>query len=106
MRAFKLLGRVRVSPIVIPLLFAAGCEQRSPEKLHTLIAKLHSSDSKERNSAALAIAAYGEEAKEAVPELIKLLNTDKSRGIRTSAAYALRSIGTKEAVSALDHYKE
>lgn len=83
-----------------------ACSRKSPEKLRALINDLSSSDSGVRNQAALSIASYGEEGKDAVPALIKLLRTDKSRGIRTSAAFALRSIGTKEAITALDEYEE
>jgi len=83
-----------------------ACERKSPERLQGLIQQLSSADGKERNTAALTIGSYGEAGKAAVPALIKLLQTDKSRGIRTSAAFALRSIGTKDAIAALDAYKE
>ena len=83
-----------------------ACRPQSPERLKELIHELESSDGKVRNAAALEIANYGESGKPAVPPLIHVLQHDQSRGIRTSAALALRKIGTKEAINALDNYKK
>jgi len=95
---------LRILLLTLILLFA--CKARSNEELGVLIKNLSSPDGKVRNSAALEIASYGKDGAPAVPALIKLLTSDKSRGIRTSAAYALRSIGTEDAVKALDSYSE
>lgn len=83
-----------------------SCTSPDPRKLDEEIKRLRSTDSKVRNQAALAIAGYGENGAKAVPALIQVLRNDPSRGIRTSAAFALRKIGTKEAVAALDGYSE
>lgn len=90
--------------ILAPLLFA--CTKKSPEELRLSIRELSSSDPKVRNRAALKIAAYGHSGVEAIPSLIRVLKTDPSKGIRSSAAYALRSIGSKEALEALDGYEK
>ena len=87
-------------------LLLLGCESRSPEKLRILVAELRSSDPEERNAAALSIGRYGPDGKAAVPELVRVLTSDKSRGIRTSAAYALRQINTPEAIRAIEEYRE
>jgi HEAT repeat protein len=92
--------------LALTLICAASCKNRSNDNLNELIKELSSSDKSVRNSAALEIAGYGKSGSPAVPALVKLLNTDSSRGIRTSAAYALRSIGTADAIKALDNYKE
>lgn len=89
------------------LIFAAsGCRSHSPEELKRLVGELKSRDGSVRNQAALALGEFGEDGREAVPDLIRVLQRDPSRGIRTSAAFALRKIGTKEAVDALDNYRE
>lgn len=100
------MNRLLHLSLILAVAVFLGCKSRSPEQLRRLVSDLHSSDGAIRNQAALAIGEFGEDAKSAVPDLIRLLNTDKSRGIRTSAAFALRQIGTKEAISALDSYKE
>lgn len=83
-----------------------ACKQKSPQQLDKLITELQSPDPKKRNAAALEISGYGEDGKQAVGPLIRLLNTDPNRGIKTSAAYALRSINTKEAKAALDSFEK
>lgn len=83
-----------------------ACLDRSESHLNHLVAQLDSPDASIRNSAILDIGRFGPSAKSAVPKLIIMLNSEASRGIRTSAAYALRSIGTKEAIQALDSYKK
>ena len=88
------------------MLCAVACKSKNPEQLEKLILKLESPDPKQRNAAALEIASYAYEGKKAVPSLIRLLNTEPNRGIKTSAAYALRSIGTKEATAALDSFEK
>jgi HEAT repeat protein len=92
---------------VLAFVFAFGaCRSKSPQRLQQLIVDLSAADPGTRNQAALEISRYGAEGKAAVPALVRLLNTDRNRGIRTSAAVALRAIGTKEAIAALDKYKE
>ena len=88
------------------LIFISSCRHNSEEKLESLVKALSSPDKGIRNSSALDIARFGKDGHKAVPGLIKLLNSDPSRGIRTSAAFALRSIDTPEAIKALDSYSE
>ena len=83
-----------------------GCFDKSESHLNELIIQLDSSDGSVKNAAILDIARFGPSAKSAAPKLVLILNNEKSRGIRTSAAYALRSIGTKEATQALESYKK
>ena len=80
-----------------------SCHTSAEKNLPPLIKKLQSADVETRNQAALALAPYGERAKPAVPGLIRLLG-DPNTGVRSSAAYALREIGTPEANTALDNY--
>lgn len=100
------LDYIWLSIFLLLTLSIAACKQRSPEQLDKLITELQSSDPKKRNAAALEISSYGEDGQRAVGPLIRLLNTDPNRGIKTSAAYALRSIGTKEAKGALDSFEK
>ena len=63
---------------------------------------LYSSSAKDRNEAALTLASCGSpKADRAVSRLIQLLN-DENVGVQSSAAYALRRIGTKQASEALE----
>ena len=89
---------------LIPLL--AACQRKDSGELKQLIRDLSATDPKLRNKAALRLAAFGKEAEVAVPALIRILRTDPSKGIRSSAAYALRSIGTPEALAALESYEK
>jgi HEAT repeat protein len=86
-------------------LFVA-CKNRSPEQLNRLIQELSSPDGKMRNAATFEIAGYRRDGEKAVGPLVRLLNTDPNRGIKTSAAYALRRIDTKEAKAALDSFEK
>lgn len=86
------------------LLTSVACGP-SKEELPQLIKDLRSSESATRNKAALALAEFGTDGEKAVPSLIQLLN-DKSGGVRSSAAYALRKIDTPEARRALDTYQK
>ena len=88
------------------LLLLTSCFDKSESHLDELIIQLDSPGASARNSAILDIGRFGPYAQKAVPKLVLMLNSEKSRGIRTSAAYALRSIGTKEAIQALDSYKK
>ena len=90
-----------ISLLLFLLLAACG---PSKEELPGLIKELSHKDGRVRNQAALRIARMGSDGKPAVKPLIRLLKDD-SAGIRTSAAYALRNIGTKEAIKALDNYE-
>lgn len=83
--------------MLVCLLLNACCDSSAiPE--HTR--NLYSSDAKERNLAALALARCGENAKGAVPRLTAMLY-DSNVGVQSSAAYALRQIDTQEARDAL-----
>ena len=66
---------------------------------------LSSKDSRERNQAAQTLASYGAEAAPATAALILLLK-DSNMGVRSSAAYALRGIGSETAKRALDRYQK
>ncbi|MCB0322357.1 MAG: HEAT repeat domain-containing protein [Bdellovibrionales bacterium] len=70
-----------------------------------LIKQLSAKDSSTRNKAAYALAGYGADAKPATRALIARLK-DPNMGVRSTAAYALRSIGTPEATKALDAYEK
>ncbi len=77
-----------------------GCS--NPEKeVPKLVKELSHRESHVRNKSALRLAGFGPEAKKAVPALIRLLR-DKNRGVQSSAAYALRAIGTKKALKAIE----
>ena len=78
------------------------CSCTDPKKVPLLTRQLTSSDSSQRNQAALELGYIGSpHANVAVPSLIKLLS-DPNPGVQSSAAYALRKIGTPEAKRALD----
>ncbi|MBP9837154.1 MAG: HEAT repeat domain-containing protein [Proteobacteria bacterium] len=71
-----------------------------------LVKQLKSSDSHERSRAAQKLAAYKKDAADAVPALVKCLNTDDNDGVKSMVAYALRLIDTPEGNKALDNYKK
>jgi HEAT repeat protein len=82
------------------LLTLPGCTD--PKKVPIYIQQLRSSNSSERNKAALELGYIGSpKANSAVPYLIQLLEDDNP-GVQSSAAFALRKIGTPEANAALD----
>ncbi|HMO16655.1 MAG TPA: HEAT repeat domain-containing protein [Oligoflexia bacterium] len=85
--------------------FQSSCSEDSSVTVTRLNKDLSSRESKIKNKAALKLASYGLKAEPAVPSLIKLLS-DENGGVRTSAAYALRSIGTKKAITALEKYEK
>lgn len=73
-----------------------------PKEVPVLIKKLHSSDPKVRNDAALRLGYMGSPmANKATSDLIPLL-TDENVGVQSAAAYALRRIDTTQARAALD----
>jgi HEAT repeat protein len=83
---------------VFALALMGCCDKASvPEHLQ----KLYSSQAKERNVSALALAKCGKLAEPGVPRLISLMY-DSNVGVQSSAAYALREIGTPEALKALE----
>ena len=88
--------------IVISLL-VAGCGGSDPKAIKGLISELQAKETSKRNQAALKLASYGEVAAPAVPALTQRLK-DPNGGVRSSAAYALRAIGNKEAEEALESY--
>ncbi|MCB0343870.1 MAG: HEAT repeat domain-containing protein [Bdellovibrionales bacterium] len=86
------------------LFLASACSDPEIE-IPKLIKQLKSSDSSARNNAAMKLGSYGGDAQSAVRPLASLLN-DENGGVRSSAAFALRKIGTPEAKRALDNYKK
>ena len=86
-------------------LLLAGCRESAQTAVPKLIAQLKSKDAHQRNLAALDLANYGPQAKDAVRPLIDTL-WDKNMGVRTSAAVALTAIDTPEAKKAIAHYKK
>ncbi len=82
----------------------AGCGKADPQEIERLSKNLSAKTASDRNQAALALAGYGTGARAAVPNLVRCLK-DENAGVRSSAAYALRSIGTPEAIKALDAYQ-
>ena len=87
------------------LVFLLSCKESPSTALPKLKSQLLSSDSRERNKAALQLGAYGQDAEPLVPSLIKLLQ-DENSGVRTSAAFSLRKIDTPQARNALDNYQK
>lgn len=81
-----------------------ACGKPSPEKIEQLTKELSAKASGDRNRAALELAGYGGTARAAVPGLARCLR-DENSGVRSSAAYALREIGTPDAIKALDSYQ-
>lgn len=82
-----------------------ACSGDPAKEVSLLIKDLSSKESGVRNRACLKIGSYGSNAEKAVPHLVKLLY-DPNNGVRTSAAFALRSIGGEKAQIALDDYKK
>lgn len=91
--------------LFIFLLFLFSACTSAEEEVPRLVQELSHSEAKVRSRAAQRLAGYGEDAKPAVDSLIRLLK-DKNGGVRSSAAFALRKIGTKKAIRALDHYSK
>lgn len=87
------------------LVLLPGCKEAADTAVPKLEKELLSKESSKRNQAALALAAYGPDAKKAIPALTRRLQ-DENSGVRTSAAFALRSIGTAEAERALESYQK
>ena len=94
----KILSLLAFVAVVILLTSCAGL---SREEVDKKIKDLKSQDTATRSQAALALADGGDEAKRAVPVLAAMLR-DPNAGVRTSAAFALRKIGTAEAARALE----
>ena len=95
----------KITILFLLFMSVSGCRESASTAVPRLIQMFSSTDTHERNSAAHEIGSYGKEAEEAVLPLIKLLH-DPNNGVRSSAAYSLRRIGTKEASEALDSYKK
>lgn len=89
---------------VASLILATSCKEDLSTALPRLTKELDAKESSVRNRAALDLAGYGPDGKAAVPALVRLLR-DPNSGVRSSAAFALRSIGTPEAEKALDAYQ-
>jgi HEAT repeat protein len=98
----------RLHLFVFVVLFSVmleSCREPAATAVPALVKELRSSESGDRNRAALRLASYGREASPAVHSLVVLLG-DENSGVRSSAAYALRQINTPEAQRALDAYQK
>ena len=95
----------RAAAIVLLLLFFSGCKESAETAVPKAVEQLQSKDAHQRNAAAQRLSAYGGDAADAVKPLTRAL-WDNNMGVRTSAAYALRKIDTKEARQALADYKK
>ncbi len=98
----KALGDPALRGIAMEILTAIG--PVSKDALDSFVAALSDPDPSHRGDAAIAIAAVGKDAAEAVPQLEKMLGADDSPpGVRYAAAYALGRIGpaAKSASAAL-----
>jgi HEAT repeat protein len=84
-------------------IFSASC--CSSDQIPSFIRLLNSSDAKDRNDAALALARCGEKAERAVPRLSQLLYDDNV-GVQSAAAYALRKIDTPSARAIMNRIDE
>lgn len=91
--------------LVCLLLFATACLPPADEEVPKLINELRSPERNQRNKAALRLAEYGPEAEPATSALGALLK-DPSGGVRSSAAYALRKIGSPQAERLLEAYQK
>ena len=91
---------LRRAAVAVLLALLVACGPPSEERMNELKEQLQSSNTRTRNRAALDLANYGRHAAPAIPQLKRLLN-DPNGGVQTSAAYALRQIGTPEADAAL-----
>ena len=87
------------SALAALLLTLVACCQS--EEIPRHIDKLYSSQAKERNEGALALARCGVLSERAVPRLAALLY-DENVGVQSSAAYALRKIDSLKAREVLE----
>ena len=94
-----------VSVLAASLILLSSCGGADSKTLKRLIGDLQSKETSSRNQAALKLASYGESAAPAVPALAQRLK-DPNGGVRSSAAFALRAIGNKEANAALESYQK
>ena len=85
--------------------FAAVSCANPEVEVPKLIKQLKNNDAHKRNRAAMELASFGSDAEPAVRALSALL-ADPNGGVRSSAAFALRKIGTPEAERALTLYKK
>ena len=91
-------------PCLFTPLFLSACSDPKKE-VPLLIEQLRSPESHTRSQAALRLGRIGPpHANRAQRDLIRLLN-DPNPGVQSAAAYALTSIGTKEAMAAYNRHK-
>jgi HEAT repeat protein len=93
--ANNLKWRLAIAIVLIAWLnggFALASQYRSAD-VQSAIKDLKSEDQEIRHGAAYHLSEMGAEAKEAVPQLIEVLQSDPSMGIRGEAASALGKIG-------------
>lgn len=96
MQKFKFrLGAAKVLSLLAgcSIILSACC---NADDIPNLARQLNSSDARDRNDAALALARCGAKAGRAVPRLSQLLY-DENIGVQSAAAYALRKIDTPQA---------
>jgi HEAT repeat protein len=101
----KLVYKKRALSPLFFMIALISCNSVSEKDIPRLKQELASSKSELRNQAALSLARLGPKASPATKELIILLH-DPNRGIRSSAAFALRKIESDEATKALDDYNK
>ena len=90
-----------VKSILLIILGMTAISCTTEKEVQSLIVKLSSNDSQERNRAAHRLGTLGEDAAKAVPALTATLK-DQDWMVRNSAVYALQKVGTPEAVAALE----
>ncbi len=101
-------GRIlsfKICIVLCGLLTIAACQESAKTAIPKLTKDLSSKNSHTRNQAALKLAGYGKDADPAVPNLIYLLR-DPNGGVRSSAAFALRSIENKKGLDAIEAYQK
>lgn len=89
--------------LVILLIAFSACSSGGAS-VEELVAQLADTDPEIRGSAAVELAARGEAANKAVYPLSRLLRDDNDN-VRATAEYALRKIGTHDAVRALNAFE-
>ena len=70
-----------------------------------LIRALKDQDADVRSNTAWALGSIRLEAKDAVPDLIQALLQDESKSVRVAVVWALGSIGTPDALKAVEKYQ-
>ena len=93
------LAGMKFPALLLAISLLAGC--CDDKSIPAAMRGLDSSSAHDRSESAMELARCGEKASRAVPRLSQLLYDDNV-GVQSSAAYALRKIGTPDAKAALD----